>query len=287
MLLASEFLNELERVQLRGRRRLTGTLGGEHRSPRYGSSIDFADARSYHPGDDYRRIDYNLLARLDQLVVRLYEADDDLTVRLVIDTTASMGIGDKLGQARRVAAALGFVTLIRRDNLSVHTFPVGRSALSPRFIGRHAVGSLFRHLESLRAEGRSDLVSPVMDLLARPGLRGHTILVSDLLAPDWDTALRRLPSRGDDLTVIHILADEDLRPELLGEFDLVDVETGQRVPVSLSAAVVSTHVARMEAWRADVAGRCRYVGANYVELGAQTDLRQAFRRSWRSAGVLR
>ena len=287
MLLAPEFLSELEHFQLRGRRRLAGSLAGEHRSPRYGGSIDFADARPYNVGDDYRRIDYNLLARLDQLVVRLYEADDDVSVRLLIDTTASMAVGDKLGQAKRVAAALGFVTLVRRDSLTVHTFPAGRRSRSPRFIGRNAVGSLFKHVEGLLPEGRSDMVTPVMDLLAQPGLRGQTVLISDLLAPDWEAALRRLPSRGDDLTVVHVLADDDLRPGAVGEVDLVDIETGHRVAVSLSAAVAAAHRERMDGWRADVAGRCRHIGAGYIEIGAQDDIRDAFRRAWRAAGVLR
>jgi len=116
-------LSRLERLQLSTRRALTSTLSGEHRSRRHGTSLDFADYREYHPGDDYRRIDYNLLARLDVLALKLFEGEDDLHVRLLIDTSASMGSGDKMRQAARVAAALGFVALVRRDTVSVHSFP--------------------------------------------------------------------------------------------------------------------------------------------------------------------
>src|SRR5215468_300381 len=100
----------LERLQLGTRRRLSGQFAGEHRSRRHGTSLDFADYREYHPGDDFRRIDYHLWARLDVLLLKLFEADDDLTLRLLVDTSASMA-GPKLQQARRVAAALGFVSL--------------------------------------------------------------------------------------------------------------------------------------------------------------------------------
>ena len=287
MLLEPELLAELEAMQLTGRRRLAGSVGGEHRSPRYGSSLDFADSRPYHPGDDYRRIDYHLLARLDQLVVKLYEADDDLHVRLVIDTTASMAVSDKLGQAVRAAAALGFLTLSRRDSLSVHTFPTGRPPSSPRYAGRSAVGPFFAHLEGLVAEGHSNLAGPVMELLRRPGPRGHTILFSDLLSDDWASAVTKLQSRGDDLTVVHVLAPQDVVSDVLGEVDLVDIETGRRVPVSISTAVAAAHDNRAEAWLADVAGRCRHVGAGYVELRTDEELRTALRRAWRAAGVLR
>ena len=74
-LLSPSFLGRLEQLQLATRRALAGHLAGEHRSTRYGSSLDFADYREYHPGDDYRRIDYHLLARLDVLLIKLFEAD--------------------------------------------------------------------------------------------------------------------------------------------------------------------------------------------------------------------
>ena len=198
-----------------------------------------------------------------------------------------MAVGNKLAQAVRAAAALGFLTLTRRDSLSVHTFPTGRAPRSPRFVGRSAVGPFFRHLEGLFAEGHSDLVGPVMDLLGRPGPRGHTIVFSDLLADDWEKAIARLPSRGDDLTVVHVLAPEDIVSDALGELDLVDIETGHRVPISVSTSVSAAHDQRVAAWMTAVSARCRHVGAAYVELRTDHDLRTELRRAWRNSGVLR
>ena len=154
-------------MQLVTRRRLAGALAGEHRSTRHGSSLDFADQREYHPGDDFRRIDYHVLARLDQLLIRLYEADDDLVVRLVVDTSASMAHGGKLRQAARLAGALGFISLTRRDVVSVHTYPLERPA--PRFRGRNASSALFAHLAELTASGVTEFGAAVTHLLARPG----------------------------------------------------------------------------------------------------------------------
>jgi uncharacterized protein (DUF58 family) len=85
-LLEPELLGRLEQLQLGTRRRLAGRFTGEHRSPRKGTSLDFADYREYQRGDDPRRIDVGVWARLDQLLIRLYEASDDLTVRLLVDT---------------------------------------------------------------------------------------------------------------------------------------------------------------------------------------------------------
>ena len=285
-LLEPRFLSRLERLQLGTRRRLGGQLAGEHRSVRRGASLDFADYREYHPGDDFRRIDYQLLARLDVTLLRLYEAEDDLVVRLLVDTSRSMATGTKLLQAQRVAAALGFVALVRRDAVTLHTFPA-RSSAAPRFTGRGGAPALFGHLESLAADGGTEIVGAAVHLLSRPGPPGLTVLISDLLTPEWAPAISRLPARGGDLVVVHVLADEELRPELVGDLDLVDAETGRSVPVSLSPASLREYARLAAAWTDDIALRCRQAGAAYVRLLDSADLEQELLRAWRDAGVVR
>ena len=238
-LLEPRLLSRLERLQLGTRRRLAGALAGEHRSPNRGASIDFADYRQYHPGDDFRRIDYHLYARLDVLMVKLFEAEDDLTLRLFIDTSAWMSVGGKLQQAKRLAAALGFVALVRRDPVTVHTFPVDRPG--PRFVGRSSTWALFDHIDALTATGRTTFATAVTHLLAKPGPPGLTVVISDLLTNEWEEGLRRLPARGGDVVVVHVLGREDMSPSLLGDLDLVDVETGRSVAVSLSPEVVASY----------------------------------------------
>lgn len=277
-------LARLERLQLGTRRRLAGSLGGEHRSPNHGTTLDFADFRAYEPGDDYRRIDHLALARLDRLLIRLYEAEDDVTVRLLIDTSASME-GAVLRQGVRAAAAVGFTALTRRDRVSVHTFPLDRPA--PMFRGRQATAALFDLLESLDADGAGDFVGAVTHLLGRPGPAGLTVLVSDLLTPQWETGITRLPARRGDLVVVHVLAAETLTPPLNGDLELVDAETGQSVAVSMSPSTRRDYETLADAWADDVARRCRSVGAAYVRVLDTDDVETLLLRAWRAAGVLR
>ncbi len=284
-LLEPAFLARMEALQLGTRRRLAGHFAGEHRSVRHGSSIDFADYRQYHPGDDFRRIDYFLYARLGILNVKLFEAEEDLHLRILLDTSASMGAGDKLQCARRVAAALGFVALCRRDPVSVHSFPLDRPA--PRFAGRGAVPSLFTHLERLEAGGDTPFAAAVSSMLARPGPMGLTVVISDLLTPEWEAALGRLPSRGGDVVVVQVLDPEELRPTMAGDLELVDRESGGRVAVSLAAEVVEQYERLAAAWVERVATRCRQVGAGYVRLLTTDDLESTLLGAWRTAGVVR
>lgn len=284
-LLDPALLTRLERLQLGTRKPLAGRFTGEHRSRRHGTSLDFADYREYHPGDDFRRIDYHLYARLDVLLLKLFEAEDDVTVRLLLDTSASMESGGKLEQAKRVAAALGFVALVRRDAVSVHTFPLDRPA--PRFVGRGATTPLFRHLDRLEADGATQFAAACGHLLARPGPPGVTIVISDLLTADWEQGITRLPARGGDVVVVHVLDREELHPTLVGDFDLVDRESGARVAVSLSPQSLKAYEALAEAWADGVAARCRRAGAAYVRLLADDDLGAALLGSWRDDGILR
>jgi len=286
-LLEPALLSRLERLQVMTRRRLAGNLASEHRSPEHGESLDFAEYREYHPGDDFRRIDYQALARLDQLMVRLFEAEQDLTVRLLLDTSASM-TPTKLRQAVRVAAALGFVALVRRDVVTLHTFPLERAPR--RFTGRHAAHALFKQLEDIAGAGPTGVTpfaAAARDMLSRPGPKGLTVVVSDLLTPEWEDGLTRLPARGGDLVVVHVLAADELRPDLVGDLDLVDVETGARVPVSLSPDALRRYEKVARAWADGIARRCRQLHAGYVRVLDDADLEHVLLTNWRAAGILR
>ena len=284
-LLSPRLLAQLEQLQMRTRRRLAGRFSGEHRSPRYGNSLDFADQREYHPGDDYRRIDYAVYARTGQLFVRLFEAEDDLSVRILLDVSASMGHHDKLLQAKRLAAAVGFLALTRRDVVTLHLEPAIRPP--QRFSGRHAVSALFNTLQQLQPAGLTDLRSAAGDLLARPGPAGSTIVISDLLTPSWEPAVDRLPARGGDVTVLHVLAREEVSPSLIGDLDVVDAESGEQVSVSLSVDTLKTFTAVVDRWLLEAAARCRSRGAAYQRVMADESIDDVVLRGWREAGVVR
>lgn len=284
-LLPAATLARLERLQLGNRRRLAGRFSGEHRSPRHGSSLDFADYREYHPGDDFRRIDYALYARTDQLFIRLFEAEDDLALRLLVDTSGSMGFHGKMRQAARLAASLGFVALTRRDIVTLMTFP--NSTPPRRFNGRGAVSPMLRILGELQAGGETDVRAAATDALASPGVPGMTVIVSDLLSPSWESAIDRLPSRGGDSAVVHVLAREEIDPELMGDLDVEDAESGDRVAVSLATDSLKKYAAATQTWLDRVAARCRSRGVAYTRVLADADLETVLFTGWREEGLVR
>ncbi len=124
-------------------------------------------------------------------------------------------------------------------------------------------------------------------MLARRGPPGLTVVLSDLLTPSWPAVLDRLPARGGDVAVVHVLAAEELHPELAGDLDLVDAETDERRAVSLSTDVLREFRQSTDAWLADVEGRCTERGVTYSRVLAGDDVEQVLFRTWRRQGLIR
>src|SRR5256885_2289674 len=118
-MLTTAELNLLGRLDLAYRRPQSGLYAGERRSPRAARSPEFSDFRAYVPGDDFRQIDWRAFARLDRLMLRLYVAEEEACLNLVLDASASMTMGSppKWPAARRLAAALGFRGLAAMDRV--------------------------------------------------------------------------------------------------------------------------------------------------------------------------
>lgn len=242
---------------------------GARRSPRRGSSVEFAEHRPYAPGDDVRRIDWKVFARLESLVVKLFVAEEDLTVHLLVDASRSLGIGEptKLATAKRIAAGLGYLALSANERVTVVPFADGRSTYVPAGRGRKRVAELLRILDGLEASGTTDLAGSVEAFLARRPRRGLVVVLSDLLDPGgYERPLGRLLADRHEVVVFHVLAEEELEPARGGDVTLVDVENGRRVEVSLDGRTLAAYRARVARFLAEAEAYARRRGIRYVRV---------------------
>jgi uncharacterized protein (DUF58 family) len=287
MLLEPEFLERLERLALVTRARMSGAYPGTHRSKRLGSSVDFADWRPYVPGDDFRRIDYQIYARLDRLLIRLYEAEDEVSLQVVLDATSSMAFENKFDLAARVTGALCYLAALHGDRARVWVIDANGIRPSPWARSRDSAIVLFDWLEDVRPGGTGDLPTALKRFASAGGLRGVTVLVSDLLTEEWEAALRRLVSPGAGGALLHILSQGELDPELRGDLLLVDSESGPTVEVSLSESVLKQYRRRTEDWMRRVGETCRRRGLHYELVLPGDDLESLLLVRLRDSGVVR
>src|SRR6187401_3532506 len=269
------FLRQLERLLLLMRSPVRGGLKGGRRSVKRGQSVEFADYREYALGDDLRQLDWNVYARLEKLFVKLFIEEEDVTVTLLVDASASMATGhpDKLTFAKRAAAALGYIGLASEDRVAV-------SALAGRIARRRAAmrgsGRVFRLLADLSsiesADGPTDIVAAARHAAAQLHGRGVVILISDLLDPAADKIVRELAATGSELIILHVLSPDELDPQLEGDLRLVDVETGDGIDVTVDLATVDAYKERLAAWKASFADLAAKRRASYVDLSSDTNL---------------
>jgi uncharacterized protein (DUF58 family) len=210
----ADFLKKLERLHLIAKRLEWAGAKGEHAASRRGYSLEFSDYRRYQRGDDLRYVDWNIYRRLDRLLLKVFTAEEELNIYLLVDTSASMaspsGAADsgtvKFGYAKRVAAALGYIGLRNLDR-------VGGAAFSPTLQtplklgrGRTHILRLFGFLNRLSCAGPTDLRSATRkftSLFPHPGL---VVVVSDLFDPaGWRAAVEELARKKYQVLVVHVL----------------------------------------------------------------------------------
>lgn len=215
--------------------------GGRRRARMHGLSLEFADLRSYTPGDDLRRVDWNAFARSGDLFVKLTHDEQILFTRLIVDTSASMGF--RQGRALEAALFLGCVALGAGDALELVTLGQGQVRSLGRFRGAGSIDNFENQLRGLTFAGAAGLDKGFARVPALPGSPGLTLVLSDFLEEGGGCGgLRTLGSRPGDLAAVQVLAEDEIEPEPGGEVELEDVESGQRVELRLDAASIGDYL---------------------------------------------
>jgi uncharacterized protein (DUF58 family) len=307
------FLRKLERLAILSRRAMAGQLQGERRSPKRGQSVEFADYRPYAPGDDFRRIDWNAYARLERFFIKLFVEEEDLTVHLLVDTSRSMDWGqpNKLWYAVRAAGALGYVALAGLDRVTVTALGASTNQQINRYTNQQVVDgsvvyfpprrgkgqalALFSFLQSLTSAGKTHL-SPRLRAYASAATQpGPLLLLSDLLDDGWADGLRALASRGFEVTVLHILAPDELNPETsewlggasAGDFKLLDIETGAEVEITADFDLLERYRDGLAAWQEELRHFCGARGMHYVPVETSLPFEELLFAWLRQRGVLK
>ena len=266
-LLSREFLAKLDALDVLSMKIFQGKMQGERRSKRRGVSVEFADHRPYAVGDDLRFVDWNAYARLEQLFLKLFIEEQDLTVHVLMDSSASTaeGLPSKEVALKKLAAALSYVGLVNNNRLTLSLFAEGLVGQLANLRSRASVHRMAQFLLAREAGGTSTFERACKELEASRTGSGVMVVLSDFLFKEgYASGLRRLISRQYDLYVIQVLSPQELEPPLSGDLRLVDIEDGDGAEVTMSATLLKFYKRNLAAYCNELKDFCARRGASYV-----------------------
>ena len=240
---------QLHRLAIEGSASPLAAASGRHVSRTRAFNAEFHEFRAYQPGDDLRSIDWTVASRLRQLVVRTGRADGPVTLHLLVDTSLSMSIGtpSKLTCAAKLAGALSYLAVARRDPVGVATFDDDVRVYLPPKGGRPQLFRVFEILQVLTAGGRSAADRAIMNFANLRRGPGVVVIISDFFqSGEIGEALEYLIFRGLTPAVVQVVADEELAPVIDGEVELGDIEDPSQEPVVVDAAAIAPYLVEME-----------------------------------------
>ena len=290
------FLRKLESLALTIRRTTAGRSHGLRRSRRVGAGLEFADHRDYVPGDDLRYLDWNLYGRLERRALRLYEEDEDLSIDVLIDASASMAMGrpPKLELALQIGAALAHVGLSNLDRVAVTA--LGEVAAGPPPArGKARILPILRYLDAVRPlqgtsrASRTSLAAAVREFLSRRRgrRRGLVALISDFYDPAGARAALELVRRHRlEAIAVQISAPDELAPRLRGDLQLCDAETGEARDLTISPHALADYTRRHAALLRELVGYCRERAIPCFTLSSEQPFDAVVLRMFRAGGLL-
>lgn len=289
-LLSPEFLSKLDQLELVSRKIFVGRMKGERRSKRKGESVEFADYRNYVVGDDLRFLDWNIYARLERLLIKLFMEEEDLNVTILFDMSRSMDWGNpnKGLYTKRVAAALAYIGLVNYDRVSLYGYNDTIVHEMRGVRGRRLASQMIRFLDGIELTGGSDFAACARRFALRHKGKGVVIVVSDFMDKGgYENGMRYLIGRGLDLYAIQLLSPEEIDPQLVGDLKLVDVEDEDTAEVTISKPLLSKYKQMLTAYCTGLKDYCTQRGITYLFTNTRVPFDALVLSYLRQRGLLR
>lgn len=284
------FQRRLEYLAMVSRRVFSGATKAERRTKKTGSGVEFADHKDYSPGDDFRHLDWHAYQRFDRLLLRLYEEEEDLSIYFILDNSLSMGFhgAHKLRYAKQLCAALAYVGLANLDRVAIVTANDEISGRMRPTRGKARIFRVFRFLEDVEADGRTDLQMALKTFAAQHKRRGLAVLISDLYDPSgFEKGINVLRYNKFEPFVLHLVDPEDRRPTLSGDLRLFDCETGLDREVTVTSRVLSRYSEAYDEFLEHVERFCVSRQVSYFSADMSIPFDELILRVFRKGGFLR
>ena len=275
------FLDRLRSLAVRLRKRRALMRRGSQSTPATGFTREFKDYRHYTPREDYRAIDWRLYARLDKLFVRLYEETQELNLHLVVDISSSMAepYPEKRRQALRFAVALAYLGLAGQQRVSLYSISDTVRTELPPLRGQGNIEKIIQAACRLKFGGLTDLSRAFAEFHPSRQRYGVVFVISDFFGRDVSSAqqcVARAAAWPGECHFLQILHPQERQPELEGEVELAEVETGERRRFWLTRRDVQRYVDSFDAFCDSLARECASHRIDFMQCGAMEPFEERF-----------
>jgi uncharacterized protein (DUF58 family) len=284
------FLKKLEYLNIVSRKVFTGRLRAERRTRKIGAGIEFADHRRYTWGDDFRYIDWNVYGRIDKLLLRLFEEEEDLHIYILVDCSQSMLIGDplKLHYAMQVGAALAYIGLANLDRVAVIPFSDHLHGRLPPARGKGRIFKVFDFLRNTEVGGQTQLADCLTKFVHQNKRRGLAVVISDFYDPaGFAEGINALRYNKYEPFVLQVYDEKEANPSLHGDLTLVDCETGEAKEVTVSRSLLEAYRREHEKYCDELGEFCTARAIPYFRTHTQLAFDELVLRIFRRGGFLR
>lgn len=267
-----EFIGRLETLGLWIKTQMNGYFGGNHKAATYGSTVEFADFREYTPGDDIRRIDWNLFSRFDKYFIRLFVDERQMHNQILVDGSASMDDGEgKAEYALKTAAALGYLSVQGMDRTSIKMIQgSGLISVGQRITGKESFYSTVSELEEVRFYGSAEISDAVKNSQETGFDDGLTVIISDFFTEsDWKQAVDYLLYKKREVLLIQVLTPAEANPDYFGRMQLldaesVDIDDGRNMRMRITKSEYKAYLQALSEYLEDMKQFCRSRNVGYV-----------------------
>ena len=268
-----EFFEKLNALKMSLDMRLSQGLSGARKSSAKGVSVEFSDFREYVLGDDIRRIDWNAYGRSDKLYIKQFMEEKEGIFQIFVDTSRSMSFGEipKAKMALQTAGALSYIILNNLDRVYINKMKENSLTRGKGVTGAAAFPYVLEELKRMEFDGGTDLNHTILSRPVQPG--GVSFIISDFLDDGGvEEAVRYLVFRKQAVVLVQILSKEEMEIGYEGTLNMRDMETGERVKITMSNAVVKSYHEQLANMQASLKSLAKKYGAGYIFMRSDDSL---------------
>ncbi|MCM1500203.1 MAG: DUF58 domain-containing protein [Clostridium sp.] len=267
------FFEKLNTLQISLNMRSAQGMSGIRKSSAKGSSVEFSDFREYMYGDDIRRIDWNAYGRTDKLYIKQFMEEKEGIFRIFIDGSRSMYFGEALKSklALQTAGALSYIILNHLDRVYINEMKENSLVRGKGVTGKSAFSHILNDLERITFDGKTSINRTILSSPVQVG--GVSVIISDFLDREGiEEAMKYLAYRKQTIVLVQILAKEEVQVDEEGTLNILDMETAERVKITMSNATVKAYKKQLEKLQLELQRLAKKYRAHYIFMRSDGNL---------------